>query len=391
MVPFANNRRFDLFLNTTCLDVVVEEIVCILVSGSLSNGNLIEQGELEGGRHHVLWEDPFKKPCYLFALVLWKSWKAQMKHLSLTQVGRFPEDLDTAQDLAKTGERTFAVLTKLDLMDKGTNVVDADINRNVDMIPARRREHEYFASSPDYGHLASKMGSEYLAKLLSKAVIRAHIPNITSLINKTIDELESEMDHLGRPIALDAGKEGEFIFPNIFERPIPSILRDYSAPICLDFDLTQSDTLFLLSMIRMNLIDDIGSPFYIVRELLVMVFYALGDGKQPFLISMGAISLNAFLDWLLCPWVRLGTRTALALFTLLSRKLNQAGPAGLFDATALVRPLFHRRKVKKYRDRKTKQMDPNFTKEGKTKPLKKVMNLDTGKEILDKGEASQRY
>lgn len=33
---------------------------------------------------------------------------------------------------------------------------------------ARRREREYFSSSPDYGHLASKMGSEYLAKLLSK-------------------------------------------------------------------------------------------------------------------------------------------------------------------------------------------------------------------------------
>eukprot|EP00262_Sarcandra_glabra_P013014 TRINITY_DN34_c0_g1_i2.p1 TRINITY_DN34_c0_g1~~TRINITY_DN34_c0_g1_i2.p1 ORF type:complete len:888 (+),score=166.95 TRINITY_DN34_c0_g1_i2:279-2942(+) len=35
----------------------------------LSNGNLIEQGDLEGGRHYALWEDPFKKPCYLFALV----------------------------------------------------------------------------------------------------------------------------------------------------------------------------------------------------------------------------------------------------------------------------------------------------------------------------------
>ncbi|XP_057977559.1 puromycin-sensitive aminopeptidase [Malania oleifera] len=35
----------------------------------LSNGNLIQQGELEGGRHFALWEDPFKKPCYLFALV----------------------------------------------------------------------------------------------------------------------------------------------------------------------------------------------------------------------------------------------------------------------------------------------------------------------------------
>jgi hypothetical protein len=38
-----------------------------------------------------------------------------------------------------------------------------------------------------------------------EAVIRARIPSITSLINKTIDELESEMDHLGRPIGSDAG------------------------------------------------------------------------------------------------------------------------------------------------------------------------------------------
>ena len=35
----------------------------------LSNGNPIEKGELEGGRHFVTWEDPFPKPSYLFALV----------------------------------------------------------------------------------------------------------------------------------------------------------------------------------------------------------------------------------------------------------------------------------------------------------------------------------
>ncbi|KAG6781087.1 hypothetical protein POTOM_013970 [Populus tomentosa] len=35
----------------------------------LSNGNLLGQGDLEGGKHYALWEDPFKKPCYLFALV----------------------------------------------------------------------------------------------------------------------------------------------------------------------------------------------------------------------------------------------------------------------------------------------------------------------------------
>jgi aminopeptidase N len=35
----------------------------------LSNGNLVEQGELGDGRHFAKWEDPFKKPSYLFALV----------------------------------------------------------------------------------------------------------------------------------------------------------------------------------------------------------------------------------------------------------------------------------------------------------------------------------
>ncbi|KAG6402758.1 hypothetical protein SASPL_134969 [Salvia splendens] len=136
-----------------------------------------------------------------------------------------------AREVDPSGDRTFGVLTKLDLMDKGTNAVDvlegrsyrlqhpwvgivnrsqADINKNVDMMAARRKEREYFATSPDYGHLASKMGAEYLAKLLSRhleSVIRARIPSITSLINKSIDELEAEMDHLGRPIALDAGAQ----------------------------------------------------------------------------------------------------------------------------------------------------------------------------------------
>ena len=35
----------------------------------LSNGNLLEQGDLDDGRHYARWEDPFNKPSYLFALV----------------------------------------------------------------------------------------------------------------------------------------------------------------------------------------------------------------------------------------------------------------------------------------------------------------------------------
>ncbi|KNA24070.1 hypothetical protein SOVF_018260 [Spinacia oleracea] len=136
-----------------------------------------------------------------------------------------------AKEVDPSGDRTFGVLTKLDLMDKGTNALDvlegrsyrlqhpwvgivnrsqAEINRNVDMMAARHKEREYFATSPDYSHLVSRMGSEYLAKILSmhlEAVIRARIPSIIALINKNIDELEAELDRLGRPIGVDAGAQ----------------------------------------------------------------------------------------------------------------------------------------------------------------------------------------
>jgi aminopeptidase N len=35
----------------------------------LSNGNLMDKGDLKDGRHYAVWNDPFPKPCYLFALV----------------------------------------------------------------------------------------------------------------------------------------------------------------------------------------------------------------------------------------------------------------------------------------------------------------------------------
>jgi aminopeptidase N len=35
----------------------------------LANGNLVKSGNLDNNRHYVRWEDPFKKPSYLFALV----------------------------------------------------------------------------------------------------------------------------------------------------------------------------------------------------------------------------------------------------------------------------------------------------------------------------------
>ena len=42
-------------------------------------------------------------------------------------------------------------------------------------------------------------------------------------------------------------KDEEFVFSDIPERPIPSLLRGYSAPIRLESDLTDSDLFFLLA------------------------------------------------------------------------------------------------------------------------------------------------
>ena len=90
------------------------------------------------------------------------------------------------------------------------NRSQADINKNVDMIFARRREREYFANTLEYKHLTQRMGSEHLAKMLSKhleTVIKSRIPGIWSLVNKMIAELETELSRLEKPISAGAGRE----------------------------------------------------------------------------------------------------------------------------------------------------------------------------------------
>ncbi len=50
----------------------------------------------------------------------------------------------------------------------------------------------------------------------------------------------------------------------------------------------------------------VGMPAYLARDLLVRVFYALGDGTTPFRLSTAGIGLNVLFDWLLVggptPW-----------------------------------------------------------------------------------------
>ncbi len=69
----------------------------------LSNGNLLEQGKLEDGRHFAKWADPHKKPCYLFALVAGKLVAREQRIVSrsgkehLLQVFVRPGDLDKTE------------------------------------------------------------------------------------------------------------------------------------------------------------------------------------------------------------------------------------------------------------------------------------------------------
>jgi aminopeptidase N len=69
----------------------------------LSNGNLVEQGDLEDGRHFAKWVDPHRKPSYLFALVAGQLVAREQRIVSrggknhLLQVYVRPGDLDKTE------------------------------------------------------------------------------------------------------------------------------------------------------------------------------------------------------------------------------------------------------------------------------------------------------
>ena len=63
-VAYFYDRPDVMTLYTTTIEADKEKYPVLLC-----NGNPVERGELDNGRHWVKWHDPFKKPCYLFALV----------------------------------------------------------------------------------------------------------------------------------------------------------------------------------------------------------------------------------------------------------------------------------------------------------------------------------
>jgi aminopeptidase N len=69
----------------------------------LSNGNLVESGDLPDNRHFARWVDPHKKPCYLFALVAGKLVSREQRIVSRTgkehllQIYVRPGDMDKTE------------------------------------------------------------------------------------------------------------------------------------------------------------------------------------------------------------------------------------------------------------------------------------------------------
>ncbi len=144
----------------------------------LSNGNLVEQGELEGGRHFAKWVDPHKKPAYLFALVAGQLVAREQRITSragkdhLLQVYVRPGDLDktehamnslmhsVAWDEARFGlsldlERFMIVATSdfnMGAMEnKGLNIF------NTKYVLANQAT----ATDTDYSNIESVVGHEY--------------------------------------------------------------------------------------------------------------------------------------------------------------------------------------------------------------------------------------
>ncbi|QJP10175.1 aminopeptidase N [Pseudomonas multiresinivorans] len=69
----------------------------------LSNGNPVASGSEEGGRHWATWQDPFKKPAYLFALVAGDLWCVEDQFTTLSErevtlrIYVEPENIDKCQ------------------------------------------------------------------------------------------------------------------------------------------------------------------------------------------------------------------------------------------------------------------------------------------------------
>lgn len=131
------------------------------------------------------------------------------------------QSLRLAKQLDPDGTRTVGVLTKIDLMDKGTDCFDVlankvvplrygfvgvvcrsqqDINDRKSMLAAREAEHAFFANSPIYATLADQSGTVYLSRKLNNLLlehIKSIIPDLKQHIDKLMAGTRKQMENLG--------------------------------------------------------------------------------------------------------------------------------------------------------------------------------------------------
>jgi len=126
--------------------------------------------------------------------------------------------LNLAKQVDPEGLRTIGVLTKLDLMDEGTDARDVlenkllplrrgyvgvvnrsqkDIEGRKDIKIAVEAERKFFLSHPGYRHMADRMGTPYLQKVLNQQLtnhIRDTLPGLRDRLQKQLLGLEKEVE-----------------------------------------------------------------------------------------------------------------------------------------------------------------------------------------------------
>lgn len=137
--------------------------------------------------------------------------------------------LKMAREVDKPGTRTLGVLTKLDLMDQGTDCMDVirgqviplklgyiglvlrgqqDINQNKVIRAAIKDEQGYFMRSPAYASVADKMGTLYLAKTLNNILlnhIRESLPEIKNKVIALLAQTRQVLSELGEDTNMGQG------------------------------------------------------------------------------------------------------------------------------------------------------------------------------------------
>jgi dynamin 1-like protein len=131
------------------------------------------------------------------------------------------EALKLARHVDPLGRRTIGVLTKVDLMDHGTNALDIlsgrvyplklgwigvvnrsqqDIQGNKPMEEALKSETDFFKHHPAYRNIANRCGTQYLAKTLNgtlMAHIRDRLPDIKARLNTLMGQTQQELASYG--------------------------------------------------------------------------------------------------------------------------------------------------------------------------------------------------